>query len=914
MNSTRHDVVFSILAMLLFCVAIPAAATTGKISGTVRDKQTGEPLAGANVVLPGTHLGAATAPDGYFYIIGVPPGKYEVKVLYIGYHTLTITDVFIRVGLTTKLEVKLDPEALEGSQVTIVAEREIIQKDVTSTRRVVTSEDIGLTPGMESVSDVLGLMPGVTLDSRPLRLTLGDGSQLQVRDESLKNVHIRGGRGGEILYMVDGMPVTHPIYGGRDVLDLNVEDVDQIELLTGGFGAEYGQAQSGVVNISTRSGHDQFQTGIEYKRDVIGDLGRSQNREYASLNLGGRLQPFSRESLLGKIFYFASANVSLADGPFNNGRQRDEFTAFDLREKQDNTSNLNAKVTWKFADNARFDLSYHGSWKQWSNLNWGFQDFPNNAAEWTRNTQTLNLRYNHVLSKSTFFTVNLGYLGVKFNGSLDGKSTPADFWTINDDTLFTRAIPPQTDPATGFFNDVGVQATWRDDRTRTYTFKTELTSQIHRDHLIKTGASVQYHDLQYIDIQDGAFKLSNFGEWKFNGGDFFDPAPGPFPEFGQTRWAFETRPLFGDFYIQDKYELESLIFNVGARLDWVYLGNQINDPAYKARWQSATGLEPDWNLWKTSISPRFGISFPISDIMVLIFSYGHFSQLPEMQHYYRDPWSGTLTGNPHLTFEKTILYEFGLTRKLSDDWSIDLKGYGKDIADFVGTEKLRSAAGLPVTLHINQGYGRARGLEMTLNKAFSGLTTLNLGYTLQWATGYSSSAFSDFIRDQENIGRPIRERPLDWDIRQQVILNASLISLPGKHMNLFGLKMPDNWHITLLTRFSSGEPYSPGTVDPLEARVRENGETQPYQISTDLKINKSFSIGFGTFSVFLDFFSIFNRRNDVDVNLWTGEAIKYGDLVPGTEEIYNWRQMNAIMTPRWWTPPRYAQLGVRFTY
>jgi outer membrane receptor protein involved in Fe transport len=96
-------------------------------------------------------------------------------------------------------------------------------------------------PGIESTADIFRLQGGTTISS-PQSLAMADGSKLQVRDQSVKDIHVRGGRGGEILFMIDGVPVNHPIYGGRSVLDINVEAVEQIELLTGAFSAEYGQA------------------------------------------------------------------------------------------------------------------------------------------------------------------------------------------------------------------------------------------------------------------------------------------------------------------------------------------------------------------------------------------------------------------------------------------------------------------------------------------------------------------------------------------------------------------------------------------------------------------------------------------------------------------------------------------------
>ena len=914
------------ILMILALREMLYAGNTGKIAGKVSDKSSGEPLIGANIMVVDTKLGAVTDVKGSFFIIGIPPGRYDVQITYIGYNKYIIKDVLVQVDLTTNLNARLDAEAIQLGTVVTMAERNMVQKDVTSTRKVVSMEEIRNTPGMESVTDIFKMRAGVAIDQLPTRLSIGEGNQLQVQDESLKNIHVRGGRGGEILYMVDGMPVTHPIYGGREVLDLNVEDIEQMELLTGAFNAEYGQAQSGVVNITTRSGTDKYEAGVEYKTDLPASFLRAQNAQYTSFYTGGPLRFGKYNNPLGTMRYFVSGNLRRSDGPFDLGRDQDNLRIFNLlslRQRQDNTQNLNAKLDWVLSSSSNLIFSYHGSWKNWTVLSgdykWAFKNYPDNTAQYLRETQNWNIRLNHVFSKSTFFNMNLGYLNVDYNASLDGSADPSSFWrhatsVTGADSVYTTAIVPQTDPATGFLGSQGVEALWRDDLTSTVIGKAELVSQIHREHIIKAGASVQYNDLTYVDIQDGAYKLSNYGEWKYRHGAYADAPPGPYPEFGQNRWVFHSYPVMGDCYLQDKFEKESLIFNIGLRMDWLYLGQQVNNSLYKSKWQAATGIAPNWNLFKYSLSPRFGISFPISEMTVLFFSYGHFNQLPEMQTYYRDPWSGGLTGNPQIGFEKTILYEFGLTYQFLKDWAVDIKSYGKDISDQVGTESLKSAAGVPVQLYVNDNYGRTRGLEIELKKRYSAFTLFNASYALQWANGYSSSAYSDYVRTLYNLPKPIRERPLDWDVRHQIMLTASLIASDGQHLDLFGLKLPDKWNITLLTRFSSGLPYTPGTTDPLEARVRENGENMPSTFTADIKMEKSFNLPFGSLSVFMDIYSLFNTRNAISVNNWTGKPFKYGDTLGGEKEIINWRQAYAIMSPGWYSPPRYAQFGINFTF
>ena len=237
-----HSVVIKFLITFFIFCSVIIAGNTGKIFGKVTDEKTNEPLAGVNVVIKNNGQGASTDIEGEFYLIGVPPGKYDILISYIGYAPLTIKDVLVRADLTSDLDIKIKVEAIEGAEVEVFADRLMVQKDITFTRKLVTEEDFANIPGFESSGDVFRMQAGAITDVQPIRLDMGDGQQLQVRDESLKNVHVRGGRGGEILYMVDGMPVTHPLYGGRSVLDLNVSDVSQVEILTGAFSAEYGQA------------------------------------------------------------------------------------------------------------------------------------------------------------------------------------------------------------------------------------------------------------------------------------------------------------------------------------------------------------------------------------------------------------------------------------------------------------------------------------------------------------------------------------------------------------------------------------------------------------------------------------------------------------------------------------------------
>lgn len=925
MSKGKFVIDYKAIALLLLCLVSTMslmAQGTGKIAGTVRDKKTGEALLGANVIVKGTPLGAATNEDGFYYILRVLPGMHELQVSLIGYKNLTIKGVRVQIDLTTEINVQLEESSVEMNEVVITAEQKLVQKDVTSTRRTVSRETIRETPGLESAADIFKLQAGTVLSSVPQTLKLADGSQLQVRDESLKDIHIRGGRGGEILYMVDGMPVTHPIYGGRDVLDLNVVDVENVELLTGAFNAEYGQAQSGVVNITTRSGGEQFKGGIEYKTDEWKALGESYSTHYGSFYVGGP-EPLTRQllptlgmTIPGEISYFISGNGSLTNTPYNNNRPRNTFSffGFDVTEKQDNAQNLNTKINYDITSEHRFVLSYHGSWKQWSSFDWLWKYYPEKTAAYKRDNHAANLMYSHVLSKSTYYSLNFGYLGVRYKGSWNGKN-PSDFW-IKDSTgrWISTIASPQIDPSTGFYDERGFESIWRDDRTKTYTLKGDITSQVHPAHLMKTGLEVRYNEIRYIDIQDGGVKLSRYGQRIDS-----IPPPGPFPEFGQNRWVFNVKPIIGGAYLQDKFELEYLIINAGVRVDWLTLGQAIMEDGWKRTWERATGLTADWEQTIYKVSPRFGISFPISENTVVFFSYGHFNQLPELQFFYRDPYSGGFTGNPKLDYEQTILYEFGFTHQVSDSWAFDIKSYAKDISKQVGTTLVYGTEGIPVQLYDNRGYARARGLEFEVTKDHSEILSGKATYTIQWTSGYSSSAFDDYIRSTTNFPYPIRERPLDWDVRYQVIIQGTLGAGKDQHPSLFGLELPDNWNLTLLYRFSTGSPYTPGdaSLSPVEEQKRENTSTGPSYSSTDLKFEKGFDLWGVRVAFTADVFNLFDQKNiqmSYGFNTWTGKPFRYGDIESPQLNFHDYYIMLSIMDPRQFSTGRTTKLGIRIDF
>src|SRR2546426_2556350 len=231
--------------LVLFLALMPAmlkAGTTGKIAGHVKDSQTNEALAGVNVVIEGTTLGAATDIEGYFAILNIPPGRYTVGASAIGYTKKSVTDVAVSVDLTTTLDLQLASTVVEASpEIVITAERPVIRKDLTSSEARVDAQQIHTLPVSE-VSQILALQSGVTVDP-------GGG------------IHIRGGRTSEVAYWVDGVSVSD-VYDGGQSVQVDNNAVQELQAISGTFNADYGQAMLGIVNIVTKDGGQQYHLNL----------------------------------------------------------------------------------------------------------------------------------------------------------------------------------------------------------------------------------------------------------------------------------------------------------------------------------------------------------------------------------------------------------------------------------------------------------------------------------------------------------------------------------------------------------------------------------------------------------------------------------------------------------------------------
>ncbi|MCK4595830.1 TonB-dependent receptor, partial [candidate division WOR-3 bacterium] len=448
--------------------------------------------------------------------IQLPPGEYAVRAEMMGYRSVTFEEVRIKLDRTTIVNFELKPTMIEVPGITVIAERALIEHDVTASVRYASRDEIERTPNIEKSTELVRLQPGVT------------GS------------HIRSGRTSETVYYIDGIAVRHPIYGSTAALDLDVMAIKEMEMLTGGFNAEYGQAQSGVVNIITREGGKKLSGELLYKTDNLSPKDCSFNTDYAAFAFGGTL-PF----LPFDVRFFFSGSGSFTDGYLDNHRTREEreFMGIKYHDRQSNSTNFNLKLTYNISPNYKLNLGYRRGYHwysgdEWGGYNWGWKNLPDSTNNTYKMTSQGVLSFTHSLSENTFYSIHLGHLFTHSHDDLWGR-TPPEFWhweyywqdtlweyewgnvwlfpdsTVIDsfviDSIAIDSVIADSEYVsnTGWGNDIngdgfideGVYQYWSDDSSWVWTAKFDFTSQIHPRHLIKFGFNIDYEDILYTNIQ-----------------------------------------------------------------------------------------------------------------------------------------------------------------------------------------------------------------------------------------------------------------------------------------------------------------------------------------------------------------------------------------------------------------------------
>lgn len=896
--------VFSMLSFAL--AALVFAGTTGKITGRVVDKQTGEPLAGASVQIVGTTMGTAADANGYYFILQVPPGTYAVKATVIGFEPVTVTNVQVAVDLTTKIDFSLKPTVLEITEgMTVVAERPIIEKDVTFSSYRVSSDRIANMPTVSDVRDLVARQPGV----------VGEGL----------HINVRGGRTGEMLYVVDGVSSRDPHFNQatRTTLEqvgqftsnpvdeltargggLSVPSnaIAEVEVITGGFNAEYGNAMSGIVNVVTKEGGNQHTGRVMYLTDDFGSgsykspYGNgeglrtySHNTDRLEISFGGPepittnlLPAFGVKLPVQSITYFVSGSGSFTDAtsPFDlayyapTGEDRsDEIREINflglnlfrigLPNRMDNRYNSLSNLSVRFTPKMKLTYTYQTDRSYYDEYNHAFSRIPENF--WQRDEQSHGhaLKWTHTLSEKTYYDLSLNH------SKQDYLLTPGGLLPHEVRQLYLDlgSVSVRDDDQDGFY-EAGFPArgTYHNRKTETTALKLDFTSQLHRRHQLKSGFELAYYEMFLGEIK---YPQRYNERWDPEaGGTPIDD--GPWPALGNFRDFYTRTPTNASFYLQDKIEYESLIVNAGVRFDFWTPGAQVDDKLDDAT--SIFGKK-----LKMTFNPRLGISHPITDKDILYFQFGRFTQQVDYQFLFiQDTQSSgalQLLGNPNLGSEETTQYELGVKHAFGEEVKFGATAFFKDYNGLLNTET-RGREPFTYSVYINRDFGSARGLEFSLEKRYSHFTSGFINYTLGYATGKSSSYRQGYDFGARGQPIPIREWPLDWDVRHSLNVNFDFRVMSGARPSLFGVRLPEEMGVNVVWRFESGKPYTPSGRASDQYTTR-NSARLPYRTWIDLRANKDFRFWGMKYTALLEIKNLTNRRNARAIYEETGSVLAF---------------------------------------
>jgi outer membrane receptor for ferrienterochelin and colicin len=921
---TRKLLAATLLALTVFPITA-LSGTTGKIAGEVKDAQTGEALPGVNVVIEGTNLGAASNLDGYYVILNIPPGTYTLTASAVGYAKKTIAGVQVSIDLTTKVDFAVSSTVIEKEEVVVTAERAAIRKDLTSTEARVTAGEISKL-AVREVAEVLTLQAGVTEDRSG-------------------GIHIRGGRSSEVGYWVDGISVSD-VYDGSQAVQVDNNAVQELQVISGTFNAEYGQAMSGIVNIVTKDGGQNFHGGFSsYIGDYLtGDRTFYNLQKFRPLatrdfegNLSGPLGfPGITFYLTGRYFksdgWLFGRKTFNPDGSLAPGADSILNAAGQLVgiQQADNPVPMNdrerfsgqMKLTFQITGDLKFALTGVGSRIDYRDYNHAY--FLNPEGDVTKHDRGYNVSglITHTLGSRSFYTVNLSFFRKQFKEYL--YEDPFDPRYNLDPFAFNTNLYE--------YLHAGTNTHHFTRSTETRQAKIDFTSQVSNLHEIKLGVEGRLHSLYLND-----YSVTPIQDTVLVNGVLTDIYRASIPPASSPLFQeYSERPIEFSAYVQDKLEYERMIVNVGVRFDYFNSRGKIlhdpNDPnVYLPQKAENKALTLDERLakWydnasaKSSVSPRFGISYPITDRGVLHFSYGHFLQIPSFEYLFQnpgykvnsvDPLQGVY-GNADLKPQRTTMYEFGLQQQLSDVLSFDITGFYRDTRDWVSTSAkipVGSAASATqyYTEFVNKDYANSRGVTLTVNKRLSDMFTFNLSYTFQTAEGVNSSPDEEQGALVSNNEPSKILTPLDWD--QTHTVNFSL-----------GVGQED-WGLYALGRYGSGLPYTP-VINQAEARgedaarvVSKNSRRQPGQLNVDLRAFKNFQVGFVNFSVFVKVFNVFDIRNEVYIYGQTGRATASPAQlgVAGLSQSIN--RINTVedylVRPDFYSEPREIQFGVDINF
>lgn len=850
--------------LLLFSAA--SLAQTGKISGTVTDQQTGEPLIGANVLILNTNFGAATDVNGHFTINLIPPGDYDIRASYIGYQDVTIQNIRVVSGLTQEVNFEMPSQSIATEEVVIVSQRPLIEKSSTNAVRIVDSEVLETLPTRD-LENIASLQPGVVLQN--------------------DLITIRGSRPDETGYLLEGADVKNVLNrDGGALITVTPDAVQELLIQAGGYNAEFGNANAGIIQSNLKTGKENYSISIRAETDNFGNYPHDQfldtysygYNDYVLTLSGPVISDKVRLFLSGENFFMRDYQPMFFEGSpvaFSDGARLDTTKVYDTGALGGDPNDYQI-LQWKggnipdrfqnrytfngtaFIDVKPLIIKLSGAFT-WQRTKFNTPDvinlFNTQRLPLTDNSDLLlNAKGTYLLSENIFIEGIFNYLDQRrktydpiFEDELllysDSVAAAQYGWEYAGYT--SQPAPydfygfPFLRPGTllvGYSPSIGNnrgQTAFTKDNNNYYGGSLSLTAQLN-NHELKAGGSFQRWTVRRYQVTGIPSILSNVRlnpdnvRTKEQFETFIQNTQyASFNNYGYDLFGNETdedglyapkHPIFASGYIQDKFETGDIIINAGLRFDYINMDSWSFEDPTNPQYDPVTHLPilSDKEFTYSFVSPRLGFSFPVTDRTVFHMQYGKFVQSPSLDVAYRGPHQAAqqliggfaflnpIAYNPEPI--KTTQYEIGFSQQFADFAAFDITAFYKDINGQLVYAFQPVVAGASVAqypVYENQDFATTKGLEFSLKIRRIERVRAEINYTYSDSRGTNSFAASAFGSVQVNNAVPTVIIPLDYDQTHR-----GAFSIDYRFMDDDGGPILENFGVNLLLTFNSGHPYT----------------------------------------------------------------------------------------------------------
>ena len=923
-KETRQAVLLCLLTALL-SGGLLWSGTTGKVAGIVLDKQTGEPLGGANVMVEGTELGAAANLDGQYTILHVPPGNYNVVFTVIGYAKVTVTDVRINIDQTARVDVGLEMEALEGEAVTVVAERTAIKEDVATSVVSVSSDEMEALP-VSSIDEVAGMQAGIQ-------------SGLTIRGDDAENV----------LFLLDGVTLRDP-RNNKPISNIALSAIKEINIERGGFNAEYGQVQSGLVNVVTQEGskngyHGSITTKLSppaakyfrcegipdvhdkdsywmrsYLDDDVCWTGTStgawdrytinQYPSFVGWNEISRIlctdsNPDNDLTPLGaqRVYMYEVRKSQMTDEPdyeidggfggpipvigkklgdlrFYTSYRRDrEMLLFPMTRPDYSDYDWTIQMTSDLSNSMRLRISGLLGKQLTMEHNWvpGFYPrWPNEIADAAAGS------HQAMFADWDFCLTDIAHrsLAAKLTHTLSPKTFyevsleyfHRDYFTRptawRDTSTLYEIIP-------GYFRDENPFGYWPETEEGLIVGSTSHAAKA-RDNTEVSALTLKADmtsQVNFSNLVKTGIELV-YNDLDFDYGVIASASEG---KRYDTRVQMHVYPIRAALYMQDKLETKGFTLNAGLRLDYSNSNSEWwNIDPYDREFFSSSYNEDTYFDMKDSesqwqFSPRLGISHPITENSKLFFNYGHFKQMPQYETLFRvrrtPDQELRAIGDPNLILAKTISYELGYDHIMFHDFMVQLAAFYKDISDQQNTTHYTSIRGFEYDLTTSQAYQDIRGFELTLRKTTGRWWSGFANYTYQVSTDGSfgrEEVYQDPSEQKKYDEATVnlyQQRPIP---RPYARLNLTLFTPEDLGPELLGYHCLGRFAANILLDWQAGEWV---TYNPKNSTGTLNNVDSRDWFDASLRFTKTVQLSKLQVQFLMDISNLFNtKRLTIDLN------------------------------------------------